>query len=56
VTADPAEDSLDVGVGDTAQEAVRAAPRALGEPYASEMAEGVTPDRTGPLGVDLLWP
>ena len=34
-TAGLAEDSRDVGVGDTAQEAVRAALRALGEPYAS---------------------
>jgi hypothetical protein len=40
-TADLAEDSRDVGVGDTAQGAVRAALRSLGEPYASEMAEGV---------------
>jgi hypothetical protein len=40
-TADLAEDSRDVGVGDTPQEAVRAAQRSLGEPYASEMAEGV---------------
>ncbi len=40
-TADLAEDSRDVGVGDTPQEAVRAALRALGEPYANEMAEGV---------------
>jgi hypothetical protein len=29
-------------VGDTAREAVRAALRSLGEPYASEMAEGVS--------------
>ena len=40
-TADLGEDSRDVGVGDTPQEAVRAALRWLGEPYASEMAEGV---------------
>jgi len=39
-TADLAEDSRDVGGGDTPQEAVRAALRSLGEPYASEMAEG----------------
>ena len=38
-TADLGEDSRDVGVGDTAQEAVRAALRSLGEPYASEVAE-----------------
>jgi len=41
-TADLAEDSRDVGVGDTPAEAVRAALKALGEPYASEMAAGVT--------------
>jgi hypothetical protein len=41
-TADLAEDSRDVGVGDTPQEAVRAALRSLGEPCASEMAEGVS--------------
>jgi hypothetical protein len=40
-TADLAEDSRDVGVGDTPQEAVRAALQSLGEPYAGEMAEGV---------------
>ena len=40
-TADLGEDSRDVGVGDTPQEAVRAALKTLGEPYASEMAEGV---------------
>ena len=40
-TADLAEDSWDVGVGDTPQEAVRAALRVLGKPYASEMAAGV---------------
>ena len=40
-TADLGEDSRDIGVGDTPQEAVRAALRSLGEPYASEMAEGV---------------
>ena len=39
-TADLAEDSRDVGVGDTEQEAVRASLKALGEPYASEMAVG----------------
>ena len=41
-TADLGEDSRDVGVGDTPQEAVREAPRSLGEPYASEMAESLT--------------
>jgi hypothetical protein len=40
-TADLAEDSRDIGVGDTPQEAVRAAIEVLGEPYASEMADGV---------------
>ena len=40
-TAELAEDSRDVGVGDTPQEAVRAAPRGLGEPYANEMLAGV---------------
>ncbi len=39
--ADLAEDSRDIGVGDTPREAVRAALAALGEPYASEMADGV---------------
>ena len=43
-TADLAEDSRDVGVGDTPHEAVRAALRALGVPYASEMAAGVEVD------------
>ena len=38
-TADLGDDSRDVGVGDNAQETVRAALRSLGEPYASEMAE-----------------
>jgi hypothetical protein len=40
-TADIAEDSRDVGVGDTPQQAVKAALEALGEPYVSEMAKGV---------------
>ena len=44
-TADLGEDSRDVGVGDTPQEAVRSVLRSLGEPYASEMAEGVNPDK-----------
>ena len=38
-TADLAEDSRDVGVGDTPQEAVKAALSSLGEPNASEVAE-----------------
>jgi hypothetical protein len=40
-TADLAEDSRDVGAGDTPQEAVRAALRSLGGPYAGEMAAEV---------------
>ena len=40
-TADLGEDSRDVGVEDTPQEAVRAALAALGEPYARGMAAGV---------------
>ena len=40
-TADLGEDSRDAGVGDTPQEAVRAALKALGESYAREMAAGV---------------
>jgi hypothetical protein len=40
--ADLAEDSRDVGVGNTPQEAARAALRSLGEPYASEMAEATS--------------
>ena len=44
-TAAFGEDSRDVGVGDAPQEAVEAALRSLGEPYASEMAGGVDEDR-----------
>ena len=44
-TADLAEDSRDVGVGDTPKEAVRAALQSLGEPDASEMALWVNPAR-----------
>ena len=40
-TADLAEDSRDVAVADAPDEAVGALLRALGEPYASEMADGV---------------
>lgn len=50
-TADLGEDSQDVGVRDTAQEAVEEALRGLGEPYVSEMAAvtGSTPGRpSGP--------
>jgi hypothetical protein len=46
-TADLGEDSRDVGVGDTLQEAVRAALRSLGESYAAEMAKGVDVDELG---------
>ena len=49
-TADLAEDSRDIGVGDTPQEAVRAALAALGEPSASEMADGVAVVDGGPSG------
>ncbi len=38
-TVDLGEDSRDAGVGDTPQAGVRVALRALGEPYAGEMAE-----------------
>jgi hypothetical protein len=44
-TAALAEDSRDVGVGDSPREAVRAALRSLGEPYANEMAAGVEGER-----------
>ena len=37
-TADLGEDPRDVGVGDTAEEAVAEALRSLGEPLVSEMA------------------
>ena len=50
-TADLGEDSHDVGVRDTAQEAVEEALRGLGEPYVSEMVAGAgsTPGRpSGP--------
>ena len=43
-TADLGEDSRDVGVGDTPQEAMKEALRSLDEPYASEMA------KAGPVG------
>ena len=46
-TADLAEDSRDIGVDDTPQEAVRVALRSLGEPYASEMADEVTDEPRG---------
>ena len=36
------DDSRDVGIGDTAEEAVKAALRSLGKSYASEMAESLT--------------
>jgi hypothetical protein len=47
---DLAEDSRDIGVGDTPRDAVRAALAALGEPYASEMAGGVEVEPGGPSG------
>ena len=47
-TADLAEDSRDVGVGDTPQEAVKAALGSLGEPQTSEMADGLEPDVGSP--------
>jgi hypothetical protein len=47
-TADLAEDSRDIGVGDTPVEAVRAALESLGEPYATEMAETVRVPPGGP--------
>ena len=47
-TADLSEDSRDVGVGDTPQEAMRATLRSLGELYASEMAAGLDDKREGP--------
>jgi hypothetical protein len=43
-TADLGEDSRDVGVGETPQEAVRAALRSLGEQHAGEMAGGAEMD------------
>ena len=49
-TADLGKDSRDVGVGDTAQEAVQEALRSLGEPYASEMAAKAASTRGGPSG------
>jgi hypothetical protein len=53
-TADLGEDSRDIGVGDTPQEAVRAALSSLGEPYASQMAEDATrrDDRRGERAPD----
>jgi hypothetical protein len=49
-TAESGEDSRDVGVGDAPQEAVRAALRSLGEPYASEMTGSVSGSSAGPSG------
>lgn len=48
-TADLGEDSRDVGVGATPQEAVREALRSLGEPYAGEVAAGLATARGGPF-------
>ena len=47
-TADLAEDRPDVGSGDTPREAVRSVLRALGEPYATEMAESAELMKSGP--------
>jgi hypothetical protein len=44
-TADLRKGSRDLGLGDTPQAAVREALRALGEPYASEMAAGARSHR-----------
>ena len=49
-TADLGEDSRDVGMGDTPQEAVRAALRSLGKPCASEMAAGMGDGQGVPSG------
>ena len=49
-TADLGEDSRDVGVGDTPEEAVREALRSLGEPYVSEMAAGMGDGQGVPSG------
>jgi hypothetical protein len=54
-TSDLGEDSRDVGVGDTPQEAVRAALRSLGEPSATEMAEGVDLDEDEPRQSATAW-
>jgi hypothetical protein len=48
-TADLAEDSRDVGIGDTPQEAVGAALVSLGEPFASEMADSAGSARAARL-------
>jgi hypothetical protein len=49
-TADLGEDSRDVGVGDTPQEAAKEALWSLGEPYASEMAADVGDGSGGSSG------
>ncbi len=49
-TADLGKDSLDVGVGDTPQEAVRAVLRSLDERYGSSMAESVRGGRGKTFG------
>ena len=43
-TADLGEDSRDVGIGDTPQEAVREALRSLGGPHATELADSMGSD------------
>ena len=49
-TADLGDGSRDVGVGDTQRGAVNEALRSLGEPYASEMTDGVGELSGGPSG------
>jgi hypothetical protein len=46
-TADIAEDSRDVGVRGTPQQAGRDTLKALGEPYANGMTDGATLDADG---------
>ena len=46
--ADLGEDSRDLGVGVTTEEAVNAALRSLGESYASELAAAVESEHPGP--------
>lgn len=47
-TADLGGDSRDIGVGDTPQEAVRAALGSLGEPYVSDLVGSLTGDCRSP--------
>jgi hypothetical protein len=50
-TADLGEDSRDVGVADTPQEAVREALRTLGEPYATEWRRTLGRRRNGTVAM-----